>query len=426
MFAKLRLFLMLLLLLPLSAQAALEVRITQGVEGAVPLAIVPFGGEGGSELAAVIRANLERSGRFEGLDAEAMPQQPQAADQVEFARWQETDREYLVVGGIRASGSGQVAVRFQLLDVASGRQLVGYSIPATPDTLRRAAHMVSDLIYERLTGQRGAFDTQVAYISVTREGGQLRYALQVADADGHNPQVVFRSSEPIMSPAWSPDARRLAYVSFENGQSEIFIQNLATGERQRVAAHEGINSAPAFSPDGRQLALTLSRDGQPDIYVMNLADQSLTRLTNNRSIDTEPAWMPDGRSIVFTSDRVGRPQLYEVPARGGNAQRLTFEGTYNARPSVAADGRRVVMMHGSGRGYQIGILDRDTRQVRVLSRGRNDESPSFAPNGSMIIYATTEGGRGILAAVSDDGRVHQQLVLAEGEVREPAWSPFLD
>ncbi|MCG5515911.1 MULTISPECIES: Tol-Pal system beta propeller repeat protein TolB [unclassified Ectothiorhodospira] len=425
------LFLLLLLTLPLVAQGALEIRITQGVEGAMPVAIVPFAWDGETsrppeDVAGIIAANLNRTGRFSPLDQEEMPQRPRAADEVSFATWRDQGSEYLVIGRVQEADGDRYAVRFQLFGVASGRQLTGYSIPVERSHLRRAAHMVSDIIYERLTGDRGAFDTQVAYVSLTRQDGDLRYALQVADADGHNPKTVFSSSEPILSPAWSPDGRRIAYVSFENRRSEIYIQDLDGGDRTRVASHEGINSAPAWSPDGRRLALTLSREGQPDIHVLNLADQSLTRVTQHRAIDTEPTWMPDGRSIVFTSDRAGQPQLYEVSVRGGAARRLTFEGRYNGGADISPDGRRLVMVHGAGSRFRIGLLDRESRLFRTLTDSGMDESPSFAPNGSMIIYATSEGGRGVLAAVSDDGRVHQRLVLEEGEVREPAWSPFLD
>ncbi|MCG5496682.1 Tol-Pal system beta propeller repeat protein TolB [Ectothiorhodospira variabilis] len=426
-----RLLLLLLVIAPLIAQAALEIRITQGVEGAMPVAIVPFDWDGEAseapeDIAGIIAANLNRTGRFSPADPDDMPQRPHGADEVSYATWRDQGSEYLVVGRLQQTGRDRYSVRFQLLDVASERQLTGYSIPVERDNLRRAAHMVSDIIYERLTGDRGAFDTQVAYVSLTRRDGDLRFALQVADADGHNPKTVFSSSQPIMSPAWSPDGRRLAYVSFENRRSEIYIQDLDGGNRTRVASHEGINGAPAWSPDGRRLALTLSRGGQPDIYVLDLSDQSLNRVTQHRAIDTEPAWMPDGRSIVFTSDRAGQPQLYEVPARGGQAQRLTFEGRYNGGVTISPDGRRLAMVHGSGGRFRIGLLDRDSRLFRTLTDSGMDESPSFAPNGSMIIYATSEGGRGVLAAVSEDGRVHQRLVLEDGEVREPAWSPFLD
>ncbi|MBK1674272.1 Tol-Pal system beta propeller repeat protein TolB [Ectothiorhodospira shaposhnikovii] len=422
--------LLLLLCLPLAGQAALEIRITQGVEGALPIAIVPFGWQGEAQvpedLAAIIGANLHRSGRFAPVERQAMPQRPTRADELDFPAWRGQGSNYVVIGRLQPTGADRFSVQFQLFDVAGGRQLTGYSIPVERADLRRAAHMISDIVYERLTGERGAFDTRVAYVSVTGQGSERRFALQVADADGHHPRTIFRSAQPIMSPAWGPDGRRIAYVSFENGRSEVFVQNVDGGDRTRLAAFEGINSAPAWSPDGRRLALTLSRDGAPDIYVMNLSDRSVTRVTQSRSIDTEPVWMPDGRSLIFTSDRAGQPQLYEVAVTGGQPRRLSFEGRYNGGASISPDGRRVAMVHGVGGGFRIALLDRQTRQFRVLTDGRADEAPSFAPNGSMIIYATSERGRGILAAVSVDGRVHQRLVLQEGEVREPAWSPFRD
>ncbi|SEP61747.1 TolB protein [Ectothiorhodospira magna] len=420
--------LLLLLGLPLTVQAALEIRITQGVEGAMPIAVVPFTWTGAdqapADLAAIIDANLHRSGRFAPVDRQAMPQRPAPDETPDAALWRDRGTNYVVIGRLQPDSGDRLNVQFQLFDVAGNRQLTGYTIPVERAHLRRAAHMISDIIYERLTGERGAFDTRVAYVSVTGPGEQRRFALQVADADGHNPRTIFRSPHPILSPAWSPDGQRIAYVSFENGRSEVFVQNVDGGERTRLAAFEGINSAPAWSPDGQRLALTLSRGGAPDVHIMNLADRTITQITRSRSIDTEAVWMPDGRSLIFTSDRAGQPQLYEVSVTGGQPRRLTFEGRYNGGASLSPDGRRLAMVHGADGRFRIALLDRQTRLFQVLTEGRADESPSFAPNGSMIIYATAEGGRGILAAVSADGRVHQRLVLQEGEVREPAWSPF--
>lgn len=421
-----------LLCLPLAAQSTLEIRITQGVEDAVPMAVVPFAWEGQTsappqELASIISSNLRNSGLFRPLDPLEMPQKPTIDSEVNYPQWRSAGSEVLVVGSLRQTGADAFSVRFQLLDVASERQLMGYNIPVNGrGNLRRTAHMISDMIYERLTGERGAFETEIAYVSVERNGPRTEYVLYVADSDGYDPRDILRSHEPILSPSWSPDGRSIAYVSFEKGRSEIYVQNIRTAERQSLASHQGINSAPAWSPDGRRLAVTLSRDGQPDIYVLTIADRSLQRITNSRSIDTEPVWMPDGRSIVFTSDRAGQPQLYEVPVSGGEPSRLSFEGRYNGSASVSPDGRYVAMVHSPGGRFQIGLLDRNNRQFRVLTNGRADESPSFSPNGRMIIYATQENGRGVLAAVSQDGRVRQSLVTTRGEVREPAWSPFLN
>ncbi|OOG25623.1 Tol-Pal system beta propeller repeat protein TolB [Thioalkalivibrio denitrificans] len=429
----LRALLLFFVLLPMGAKAALEIRITQGVEGAMPIAVVPFGWQGSGtsapeDIASIVQANLHRSGQFAPLERGRMPQRPTTSGDVNFRAWRDAGVEHVVIGNLQATGQDSYVVEFRLFDAVSGRQSTGHRIPiSSSNDLRRAAHMISDIIYQQITGVRGAFSTRVAYVSVTRENDQLRFALQVADADGHRPRTIFRSTQPILSPVWSPDGRRLAYVSFENRRSEVYVQNVDGSGRELIASHEGINSAPAWSPDGRLMALTLSRDGQPDIYILNLSDRSLRKLTDSRSIDTEPEWMPDGRSILFTSDRSGSPQIYEVSANGGQARRLSFEGRYNGNATVSPDGRLIAMVNGEGGRFRIAVLDRSNRLFRLLTDGRLDEAPSFAPNGSMIIYATAGArGQGELAAVSADGRVRQSLVLQEGEVREPAWSPFLD
>ncbi|MBP7712853.1 MAG: Tol-Pal system beta propeller repeat protein TolB [Gammaproteobacteria bacterium] len=409
------------------AAAVLTIRITQGTEGAQPIAIVPFAATGSLpvDVAEVVAADLARTGRFAPIAERDLPARPAEASQVDFGDWRKLGTENLVIGRVRPEG-GAYSVEFHLLDVFKGQQLAGYAIPARNDTLRRAAHKVADLIYEKLTGERGAFATRVAYVTESRGAtGNRRYSLEVADSDGANPNTVLESGQPILSPAWSPNGRRLAYVSFEDGGSAVYIQDLASGRRERVAAFEGINSAPAWSPDGTRLALTLSRDGNPDVYVLDIATRQLLRLTDNPAIDTEPNWAPDGSSLVFTSDRGGKPQIYRVASGGGAARRVTFEGDYNARAVHSPDGKRVAMIHGARGSYRIGLLDLDTGAMRVLTETRLDESPSFSPNGSMVLYAS--GGRGgTLEAVSVDGRVRQRLSVSSGTVREPAWSPFLD
>ncbi len=424
------LLLLILWLLPGIAQAVLEIRITEGREGAMPIAIVPFGLSAtapppGEDLAEIISANLHRSGQFSPLARTAMPQRPTQAQDIQFGVFRDRGMEYLVIGRIQQSGAERYQVEFELFDTLTEKALAGYAIPSTRAELRRTAHKISDLIFERITGKRGAFDTQIAYVSATRSANQRQFTLQIADADGHNPRTIFRSNEPLMSPAWSPDGQRLAYVSFENRRSEVYIQTISSGTRTLVASHPGINGAPAWSPDGRRLALALSKDGEPNIYVLDLASRQLRQLTQTRSIDTEPAWSPDGRSIIFTSDRAGNPQLYEVGLDGGQPRRLTFEGRYSGAADIAPDGRTLAFVYGDEGRFRIAALNRATQAARMLTQGRMDESPSFAPNGSMIIYATSDQGRGVLAAVSEDGRVHQRLLSQEGEVREPAWSPFL-
>jgi TolB protein len=423
----------LLLLLMGRAHAILEIEITQGVEGALPIAVSPFKWQGRDEsppveIAAIVTADLQRSGQFSLFPQAQFPQHPAFPEEINFPLWRNLGVENIVLGSTTQQGADRYIVKFQLFDAIRGGSLIGYSIPAAERDLRKVAHKISDLIFEKLTGKRGAFSSRVAYVSVlSLPGDQKQYVLQVADSDGYNPRTVYTSAHPLMSPAWSPDGERLAYVSFENGHSEVFVQHLRGGHQTKVSGKAGINSAPAWSPDGRKLALVLSVDGNPDIYVIDVSNgRIIKRVTRNSSIDTEPAWMPDGKSMVFTSDRSGQPQLYQVSLSGGRAKRLTFEGNYNAAADVSPDGLKIAMVHNNGRGFRIAVRDNATRTLRVLTDGSLDESPSFAPNGSMIIYATANAGRGVLSAVSEDGRFHQRLTLQEGDVREPVWSPYRD
>lgn len=412
-----------------SLHAALTIEITEGIEGALPIAVVPFGQDGSQlpvDVSAIVADDLKRSGRFAPLPEHDLIARPTRASQVNFRDWRLLGVDNLIIGKISATGPDRYDVHFQLFDVLRSQTLIGFSFQPTGSQLRRVAHQISDLIYKELTGERGAFNTRIAYVAVTGTGDQRRYALQVADSDGHDPKTIRSSSQPIMSPAWSPDAEQISFVSFENKRAEIYVQEIGTGKDTRVASFKGINGAPAWSPDGKYLAVTLSRDGNPEIYRLRRSDGSLTRLTFHPAIDTEPVWAPDGRSIVFTSDRGGGPQLYRMAATGGTPKRVTFEGKYNASGDFSPDGKRLTLVHRAGDGsYQIAALDTETALLRVLSDGRLDESPSFAPNGGMVIYATSAGNRGVLAAVSVDGRVKQRLRLQEGDVREPVWSPYL-
>jgi len=411
------------------ASAILTIEITQGVDGGLPIAIVPFGGAGKEQppqdVAAVIEADLARSGRFTPLDKKMFVARPTDDKQVVFKDWRIVKAEALVIGNVKSVEQGRWQVEFRLYDVFKEKQIAGYSYVVAGDRLRAVAHQISDIIYEKLTGEPGVFSTRIAY--VTREGAakHFNYKLQIADADGYNPVTVLNSVEPLMSPAWSPDGTRLAYVSFEQRRPILYMQNVVHGSRARIAEFNGINSAPAWSPDGSKLALTLSRDGNPEIYVLQLSDNSFTRLTNHPAIDTEPSWSPDGKEIVFTSDRGGKPQIYRMRADGSSVERVTFEGEYNARASYSADGKMLTLVSGAQGRYHVALLHLQSSVLQVLTDTALDESPSFAPNGRMILYATERSGRGVLASVSSDGRVRQLLKLQEGDVREPAWSPFI-
>lgn len=412
------------------ASAELTIRITQGIGKQTPIAVVPFGFEGqGAEapvdVAGVIAADLERSGRFAPTPRENMLQRPTGGVEVDFDDWSILGIEGLVVGQVTQTGANAYSLQFQLFDVFGRRQLVGYRMPASRGTMRQAAHRLADMIYEELTGIKGVFSTRVAYVTVAGQGENRLFSLVVADADGENEQKIMESPDPIMSPAWSPDSRQLAYVSFEDSVSSIFVQTLRTGNRLKVSSRPGINGAPSFSPDGRKLVLTLGgADGNLDIHVLDLTSRELTRLTTNRSIDTEGSWSPDGDFIYFTSDRSGGPQVYRVPATGGSPERVTFEGSYNARPRLSPDGEKLAMVHLDNGNYRIAVMDLDSDDVLVLSAGRQDESPSFAPNSDTLIYATRESRNGVLETVTADGLVRQQLASGSGDVREPVWSPF--
>jgi TolB protein len=413
-----------------AARAELQIEITSGVRDPVPIAIVPFASSGPAasdfDAAGIVQHDLEGSGRFRALPRERMPATPSRAEGVASPSWKAVGSDYVVVGRTQALDNGSLAVDFELVNTLTGARLAAQRFTGAPGAMRNAAHRVSDAIYQKILGVRGAFATRIAYVAVDGEPPAQRYQLIVADADGANQHMILESRFPLMSPAWSPDGQWLAYVSFETKHSAVYVQLVRSGERRQVSARAGINGAPAWSPDGHKLALTLGASvGNPDIYVLDLTTQDLTRITDDPAIDTEPEWTPDGKSLFFTSDRAGSPQIYQIGASAGaRPKRITFGGNYNARPRVSPDGSQLAMVTLDNGEYRIAIQDLGSGTVRMLSHGHLDESPSFAPNGATLIYSERESGRGSLATVSTDGLTGLRLKASQGEVREPAWGPF--
>ena len=406
-----------------AANAALTIEIIGSGATQIPIAIAPFRDEQGlpTQLTSVITADLVRSGLFKAVDTGGVVPVPHEPDQISYPQWKARGAEALVIGNVVNRG-GQYEISFRLMDVLKGAQLTGFLYRANAAQLRLTAHKIADAIYEKLTGDPGVFATKITYV-VKRSA--KRYELQVADADGYDPQTVLTSTEPIISPSWSPDGTRLAYVSFENRKPIVYVQTLATKQRRAVANFTGSNSAPAWSPDGRRLAVTLTKDGGSQIYTIPAEGGAATRLTRSNAIDTEPNYSPDGQWIIFTSDRGGGPQIYRMSASGGQAQRLTFEGSYNVSACHSPDGKSFVFIQRQGGRFNVAIQDFASRQMQLLTDGAIDESPSFAPNGRMVLYASDVRGRGILAAVSSDGRVKQRFTEQGGDVREPAWGPLV-
>ncbi len=414
-------------------EAGDRIIIKDGRESALPIAIVPFAWEAaampdGTDVAQVIATDLDRTGEFRTMARQDLPQMPARGSEINFQRWSVFKQDYIVVGRIQQAEVG-FRVEFELHDLKNQKSELAFSLPVRPGGFRGVAHQISDMVYEKITRKRGAFSTRIAYITNKRQAnGEFEYAVWVADYDGFNAQWITKDNDPYLSPAWSPDGKKLAYVSFERKEGPaIYLHDLATTQRQVITAFKGINGAPAFSPDGSSLVVTLSRSGNPEIYTLNLASKSLTQLTRHFSIDTEAAWTPGGESLLFTSDRAGKPQIYSMPASGGSPTRVTSVGEYNAGVDVSYDGNLLAMVQGNKNVYRIAVLDRQrggSGTVRLISPGPLDESPSFAPNASMVLYAAREGNRGVLYSAATNGTVRSRLAIADGNIREPAWGPF--
>lgn len=410
-----------------------NILVTSGSDRATPIAVVPFGLQGGSvlpeDIADIIGNDLRNSGYYSPIPRQNMISQPSQASEVIFRDWKALGAQYVMVGSIVPSG-GRLQVQYALFNVATEQQVLTGSVAGSTDQLRDMAHYIADQSFEKLTGIKGAFSTRMLYVTAERfSTNNTRYTLQRSDYDGARAVTLLQSREPILSPRFAPDGKRIAYVSFEQKRPRIFVQNIDTGRREQVTNFEGLNGAPAWSPDGSRLAFVLSKDGNPDIYVMNVASRQISRVTAGPGINTEPFWGKDGNTLYFTSDRGGKPQIYKQSVSGGGgAERVTFVGNYNANPKLSADEKTLVMIHRQQgfTNFKVAAQDLQRGSVKILSETSLDESPTVAPNGTMLIYATRQQGRGVLMLVSLNGRVRLPLPTAQGEVREPSWSPYLN
>lgn len=409
-----------------------NILVTSGADRAIPIAVVPFGWQGGTvlpeDLAETIGKDLRNSGMYEPIARQNMISLPTKTSEVIYRDWKALNAQYLLVGSVVPSGA-RLQIQFALFNVATEQQVFTGSVGGNPDQLRDMAHYISDQVFEKLTGIKGAFSTRMLYVTAERFSvNNTRYTLQRSDYDGARAVTLLQSREPILSPRFAPDGKRIAYVSFEQKRPRIFIQHIDTGKREQITNFEGLNGAPAWSPTGDRLAFVLSKDGNPELYVMDLSSRKLQRVTNHYGIDTEPFWGADGKTIYFTSDRAGKPQIYKTNINSGAVERVTFKGNYNANPKLSADEKTLVMIHRQDgfTNFKVAAQDLQSGGLRILSETSLDESPTVAPNGTMVIYATRQQGRGVLILASINGRVKLPIPTAQGEIREPAWSPYLN
>jgi len=408
--------------------ADLEVVITEGNSSSIPIAILPFTNNNQSiKLASVISDDLNLSGQFKTLDNEQLIDDPKFPNQIKYGNWRLVGADFLTIGAVRSSGPGRYEIDIKLFSVVDQKQILSLTLPVLEGDFRSGGHYIADKIYEEITGIKGIFSTKIAYVTATQVTDGIEYQLLVADADGKNSQALVTSSQPLLSPKWSPMGDKIVYVSFEKGNSAIYVQDLSTGGRELMSNYKGINSGPSFSPDGKKLALTLSKSGNPEIYTMDIYTKRLQQITNSWSIDTGANWAPDGNSLVFTSDRGGKPNLYQIDILSKNAKRLTFDADYNAGGSFSPDGKHICYVQGNKNDYRIALRHNKSETSQQISDGPLDETPTFAPNNNMILYATkNKQGQGILISTSLDGSVKNQLLVSNGHIREPSWSPVIN